>query len=289
MSSTFTGSSPESGSPARISLGQLRALQYSEDAELGYEINSVRDSSGNDLTHTIVGTLMRIDLARSLNSGQDVEFEIDYAYNIVNGDVLRPRGGYEYFPDDENEGGNYLFAISQWFPRLVAYTDYEGWTNREFLGSGEFTLEFGDYEVSLTVPSDHIVAATGELQNANQVLTREQRDRLQEAETADRPVFIVTPAEALENESEGVDDTKTWRFAAENVRDFAWGSSRKFIWDAKGHHQEGADQELVMAMSFYPKEGGKSTGRICPPKSLFIPSKSIVASLSIFLIRRRFL
>ncbi len=150
-------------------------------------------------------------------------------------------------------------------------------------------MEFGDYEVSLTVPSDHIVAATGELQNANQVLTREQRDRLQEAETADRPVFIVTPAEALENESEGVDDTKTWRFAAENVRDFAWGSSRKFIWDAKGHHQEGADQELVMAMSFYPKEGGKSTGRICPPKSLFIPSKSIVASLSIFLIRRRFL
>jgi len=256
MSSTFTGSSPDSGSPARISLAALRALQYSEDAELGYEINSVRDSSGNDLTHTIVGTLMRIDLARSLNSGQNVEFEIDYAYNVVNGDVLRPRGGYEYFPDDENEGGNYLFAISQWFPRLVAYTDYEGWTNREFLGSGEFTLEFGDYEVALTVPSDHIVAATGELQNANQVLTREQRDRLQEAETADRPVFIVTPEEALENESEGVDDTKTWRFAAENVRDFAWGSSRKFIWDAKGHHQEGADQELVMAMSFYPKEGG---------------------------------
>ena len=256
MSSTFNGSSPDADSPARISLGQLRSLQYNEDADLGYEINSVRDSSGNDLPHTIVGTLMRIDLARSLNSGQDVEFEIDYAYNVVNGDVLRPRGGYEYFPDDENEGGNYLFAISQWFPRLVAYTDYEGWTNKEFLGGGEFTLEFGDYEVSLTVPSDHIVASTGELQNASQVLTREQRDRLQEAETAERPVYIVTPEEALENESEGVDDTKTWRFTAENVRDFAWGSSRKFIWDAKGYRQEGADQELVMAMSYYPKEGG---------------------------------
>jgi hypothetical protein len=256
LSATFNGSSPDPDSPARLSMNQLRRLQYMEDVDHGYEINSVRDSSGNDLPHTIVGTLMRIDLSRPLGSGEDVDIEIDYAYHIVNGDVLRPRGGYEYFPDDENEDGNYLFAISQWFPRLVAYTDYEGWTNKEFLGSGEFTLEFGDYEVSLTVPSDHIVAATGELQNAKQVLTREQRERLQQAETADRPVFIVTPEEALENEREGVDDTKTWRFTAENVRDFAWGSSRKFIWDARAYQQLGAEQELVMAMSFYPKEGG---------------------------------
>ncbi|PCJ27802.1 MAG: aminopeptidase [SAR86 cluster bacterium] len=256
MSSTFNSASPEPGSPARLSLNQLRRLQYMEDADHGYEIRSIRDVRGNDLSYTVVGTLLRLDLERPLRSGQDVEFVVDYAFNMVDGEVLSPRGGYEYFPDDEKEGGNYLFAVSQWFPRLVAYTDYEGWTNREFLGSGEFTLEFGDYEVAITVPSDHIVAATGELQNANQVLSREQRDRLQEAETADRPVFIVTPEEALENEREGVDDTKTWRFAAENVRDFAWGSSRKFIWDAKGHHQPGAERELVMAMSFYPREGG---------------------------------
>ena len=255
MSSTFNGS-PDGDSPARISLDQLRTIQYLQDVDHGYEINSVRDGSGNDLPHTIVGTLMRIDLSRPLNSGQHIEFEIDYAYHIVNGDVLRPRGGYEYFHDDENEDGNYLFAISQWFPRLVAYTDYEGWTNKEFLGTGEFTLEFGDYEVSLTVPADHIVAATGQLQNANQVLTAEQRNRLKQAETAERPVFIVTPEEALENEREGVNDSKTWRFSAENVRDFAWGSSRKFIWAAKGYRQPGADQDLVMAMSFYPKEGG---------------------------------
>ncbi|MBT3531876.1 MAG: M1 family metallopeptidase [Gammaproteobacteria bacterium] len=257
MSSTFRGSSPDEDSPARLSMGQLRRLQYMEDVDHGYEINAVTDGSGNALAHTIVGTLMRIDLARPLRSGQDVEFKIDYAYHIISGEILSPRGGYQHFPDEnEADNGNYLFALTQWFPRLVAYTDYEGWTNKEFLGSGEFTLEFGDYEVAMTVPSDHIVAATGELQNANQVLTREQRDRMEQAETAERPVFIVTPEEALENAQEGVSDTKTWRFAAENVRDFAWGSSRNFIWDAKGLQQPGAEQELVMAMSFYPKEGG---------------------------------
>ncbi|MAV52176.1 MAG: aminopeptidase [Gammaproteobacteria bacterium TMED260] len=258
MSGTFNGSSPgaDSNDPARISLGQLRSLQYQEDADLGHRINAVSDSRENALVHTVVGTLMRVDLAEPLESGDEVDLRIDFEYNIVNGDVLRPRAGYEHFPDDEREGGNYIFALAQWFPRLVAYTDYEGWTNKEFLGSGEFTLEFGDYEVSMTVPADHIVSATGELQNPNDALTREQRDRLREAETAERPVYIVTPEEALANEAEGRNQTATWRFAAENVRDFAWSSSRKFIWDAKGHTQPGADQELVMAMSFYPKEGG---------------------------------
>jgi predicted secreted protein len=258
MSGTFNGSSPDADAndPARISLNQLRRLQYYEDSDLGHQINAVTDNRENALAHTIVGTLMRVDLAEPLETGDEVELRIDFAYNIVNGDILSPRGGYEHFPDDEREGGNYIFALSQWFPRLVAYTDYEGWTNKEFLGSGEFTLEFGDYDVSMTVPADHIVASTGELTNANEVLTREQRDRLQEAEEALRPVYVVTPEEALANEAEGSEQTATWRFTAENVRDFAWASSRKFIWDAKGHHQPGADQELVMAMSFYPKEGG---------------------------------
>ena len=258
MSGTFNGTSPDANSndPARISLNQLRALQYQADTALGHEIDVVTDSSENALKYTVVGTLMRVDLARPLRPGDNVELRIDFAYNIVNGDVLSPRGGYEHFPDDEREGGNYIFALSQWFPRLVAYTDYEGWTNKEFLGAGEFTLEFGDYEVSMTVPADHVVAATGELQNPNQVLTSAQRDRLRQAENAARPVYIVTPEEALENEREGSSSTATWRFTAENVRDFAWSTSRKFIWDAKGHHQPGAEQELIMAMSFWPKEGG---------------------------------
>ena len=258
MSGTFNSASPDAddNDPARISLGQLRSLQYYEDSDLGHEINAVVDSRENALSHTIVGTLMRVDLAEPLGPGDEVELRIDFAYNIVDGNVLFPRGGYEHFPDDEREGGNYIFAMSQWFPRLVAYTDYEGWTNKEFLGSGEFTLEFGDYEVEITVPADHIVASTGVLDNPNVVLTREQRDRLAEAEDAERPVFIVTPEEALENEREGSDETATWRFVAEDVRDFAWSSSRKFIWDARGLQQPGAEQENVLAMSFYPKEGG---------------------------------
>ena len=146
--------------------------------------------------------------------------------------------------------------LAQWFPRLHAYTDYEAWTNKEFIGRGEFTLEFGNYDVELTVPADHIVSSTGALQNPKNVLTSTQRKRLKEAEKADRIVFIVTEEEALENEKAGTDKSKTWKFSAKNVRDFAWASSRKFMWDARGHQQGGNDQPLVMAMSFYPKEGG---------------------------------
>ena len=164
----------------------------------------------------------------------------------------RQRSGYEHFEED----GNDIFLLAQWFPRLAAYTDYEAWTNKAFLGSGEFTLEFGDYDVEITVPADHIVSATGQLDNPSSVLTSTQRKRLEQAEDAKRPVFIVTEEEALENEKEGTNKTKTWHFKAENVRDFAWASSRKFMWDAKGYHQGGKDQPLVMAMSFYPKEGG---------------------------------
>ncbi len=248
--------SASSDSPAKISLAALRAQHFKADVELGYDINKVTSSRGNDLNYVIVGTLMRIDLSRPLKSGDDVEFNIDFAYNMVEEDAVSARSGYEHFPDDEREGGNDIFLLAQWFPRLAAYTDYEAWTNKEFIGRGEFTLEFGDYEVNLTVPADHIVSSTGVLTNARSVLTSEQRKRLKDAETAKRPVFIVTEDEALENEKEGTDKTKTWTFKAKNVRDFAWASSRKFMWDAKGYQQGGDEQELVMAMSFYPKEGG---------------------------------
>ena len=259
-SRTFEDSSPAAGESegdtARISLANLRRLQYMDDEDLGFEIGAVTDREGEPMQHVIVGTLMRVDLPEPLATGQQTEFTVDFAYNIVQGSAFRARGGYEHFPDDARTGGNHIFAIAQWFPRLAAYTDYEGWTNKEFLGSGEFTLEFGDYEVAITVPEDHIVAATGELTNGEEVLTAEQRARLKQAETAERPVFIVTPDEARENERDGASDTATWRFTAKNVRDFAWASSRKFIWDARGMQQPGAEQEKVMAMSFYPKEGG---------------------------------
>ncbi|PCI64668.1 MAG: aminopeptidase [Kordiimonadales bacterium] len=247
----------DGGAPMRMSLGQLRRLQAMQDVPLGYDIKSVKAKGGADLKATIVGTNMRIDLAKPLKPGASTEFSIDYAYNILESNAVGGRSGYEHFPKDAREGGNDIFLLAQWFPRLHAYTDYEAWTNKEFMGGGEFTLEFGDYDVKMTVPADHIVSSTGTLKNAKKVLTSEQRKRLKEAETAKRPVFIVSLAEALENEKEGTDETKTWHFTAANVRDFAWATSRKFAWDAKGYNQGGKVRPLVMAMSFFPKEGGE--------------------------------
>lgn len=255
MTATFNGKTLQ-GDPqpkaTKLSLGQLRRQQFMADNELGFQIANVKDEDGKELKVTVVDTLMRIDLNEPLKPGKDVEFSMDFAFNIVEEDAVGARSGYEHFEED----GNDIFLLAQWFPRLAAYTDYEAWTNKAFLGSGEFTLEFGNYDVEITVPADHIVSATGKLDNPGSVLTRTQRNRLEEAENAKRPVFIVTEEEALENEKEGTDKTKTWHFKAENVRDFAWASSRKFMWDAKGYHQGGKEQPLVMAMSFYPKEGG---------------------------------
>ncbi len=250
-----TQSASDSG-PAKISIAALRRQQFVDDNELGYQIKAVEDSRGNALDYVIVGTLMRVDLPTPLKPGKSFEFDIDFGFNIVEEDAVSARAGYENFPNDAREGGNDIFLLAQWFPRLAAYTDYEAWTNKEFIGRGEFTLEFGNYDVSITVPADHIVSSTGVLDNPRDVLTKEQRNRLKEAENADRIVFIVTEEEALENEKEGTDELKTWRFKAENVRDFAWASSRKFMWDARGYQQGGEEQPLVMAMSFYPKEGG---------------------------------
>ena len=249
-------SAPSDSSPAKLSMEAIRRQQFVDDNELGYQIKKVTDGSGKALHYVIVGTLMRVDLAAPLKPGKKTDVKIDFGFNIVEEDAVSARAGYEHFPDDKREGGNDIFLLAQWFPRLAAYTDYEAWTNKEFLGRGEFTLEFGNYDVEITVPADHIVSSTGVLKNPKSVLTSEQRDRLEQAKNAERTVFIVTEEEALENEKEGTDKTKTWHFEAENVRDFAWASSRKFMWDARGYHQGGKDQPLVMAMSFYPKEGG---------------------------------
>ena len=236
--------------PARITFGELRRLQFLDGFDGGYRITRVVDGRGRDLPHVINGTLMRIDLPTPLASGDATTFTIDWHYRLVEENAVGARAGYETFED-----GNDIFLIAQWYPRLVAYSDYEGWHNKEFIGGGEFTLEFGDYDVAITVPADHIVSSTGELTNPNQVLTPTQRVRLDQARDADRPVFVVTPDEALANEQEGTADRRTWRFSADNVRDFAWSSSRKFIWDAQGYRQDEGEHRLVMAMSFYPKEG----------------------------------
>jgi hypothetical protein len=213
------------------------------------EITRVVDTTANrPLAHTVVDTMMRIDLPEPVESGGAFHFAVDWTYVVNDSETVRGRTGFERFEKD----GNVLYEIAQWFPRLCAYTDATGWQNKQFLGRGEFTLEFGDYRVAITVPDDHVVAATGTLQNPGEVLTGEQRERLARAAVSDRPLFVITPEEALANESSTPNGTKTWVFAAENVRDFAWASSRKFIWDALGVK---LGDRTVMAMSFYPKEG----------------------------------
>lgn len=232
----------------RMSVGALRRLVARESFDGGVKIDFVRDLQGKELTYVIVKTMMRIELPRPLAPGESVSFEIGWHYQINDARLIGGRTGYEYFPED----GNYIYEIAQWFPRLAAYTDNRGWQHKQYLGRGEFTLELGDYLVRITVPDDHVVAATGVLLNPDQVLSQQQRQRLKQARTAKKPVFIVTPEEAKANEKSRSKTLKTWIFKADRVRDFAFASSRKFIWDAQGHDVEG---NRVLAMSFYPKEG----------------------------------
>jgi hypothetical protein len=215
----------------------------------GFKIGSVTGADGRPLRYVINKTMMRIDLPQPMKPGSRFAFNLQWSFNVPETNVLGRRMGYERF---DKEDKNDLFEIAQWYPRMAAYYDAHGWQNKQYLGDGEFTLEFGDYDVELTVPSDHVVAASGELQNADAVLTAAQRERLKQARTASKPVIIVSQDEAQAAEKKHASASKTWRFKAGNVRDFAWATSRKFIWDAQGYKKGGTD---MLAMSFYPKEG----------------------------------
>ncbi len=214
----------------------------------GFKIDAITSTSGQKMTYAINKTMLRIDLEKPLAPNTSITFKIKWWYNINDRMAVGGRSGYEYFEKDEN----YLYTVAHFFPRMCVYNDVEGWQNKQFLGRGEFALPFGDYEVNITVPSDHIVAATGELQNGNAVLTTEQRKRFEKAKNADSPVLIVTQAEAEMKEKSKEKALKTWIFKATNVRDFAFASSRKFIWDAQAVKVGGKN---VLAMSYYPKEG----------------------------------
>jgi hypothetical protein len=238
----------------RMSAGQLKRLTPTFDG--GFKLDYVKDASGQPLPYTVNKTMMRIDLPKPLEPDEQLSFDIKWWYNINDRMEIGGRSGYEYFEENDN----YLYTIAQFFPRMAVYNDVEGWQNKQFLGRGEFTLPFGDYEVRITVPADHLVSATGTLQNPGKVLTKAQRDRLEEARKERKePVIVVSEEEARENEQDKSSEKKTWTFAAENVRDFAFASSRKFIWDAMGVEQ--SDGSVVMAMSMYPKEGNPLWGR----------------------------
>ncbi|MBK9932914.1 MAG: M1 family metallopeptidase [Cytophagaceae bacterium] len=236
------------------SSGTLKGLNDVTDKDYGFKILKVTDKAGKALKYTINGTMMRIDLPMALPKGQNFVFNVDWSFNIVDANATRARSGYEYFEKD----GNYLYEMAQWFPRMCAYDDVNGWQHKQFLGQGEFTLVFGDYKVAVTVPNDMVVGATGELQNAKEVLSAAQQARMLQAETSTTPVVIVNQQEAELAEKGKPTGKKTWVFAAKNVRDFAFAASRKFIWDAMKVEVEG---KKVWAMSLYPKEGNPLWGQ----------------------------
>lgn len=218
-----------------------------EDNGYGDKITKMTDVLGKSLTYTINKTMMRVELPMPLKPGQKFVFNIDWNYKISDRLVKGGRGGYEYFPED----GNYLFTMTQWYPRLCVYSDFQGWQNHQFTGRGEFALTFGNFKVQMTVPADHVIGATGECQNYQQVLSAAQYARWQKAQTVKEPIEIVTLDEAKAREENKSTQKTTWIFKAENVRDFAWCSSRKFIMDAMPAYVEG---KKIMCMSYYGKE-----------------------------------
>jgi hypothetical protein len=238
-----------------ISVEKMEDFQSIKDVERklmtfegGFNIEMVATVNGEKMHYAINKTMMRIDPAKPLAPKQSISFKIKWWYNINDRMKFGGRSGYEYFEKEDN----YLYTIAQFFPRMCVYNDVEGWQNKQFLGKGEFTLPFGDYEVSITVPSDHIVAGTGELQNGASVMTAEQKQRMDKAKSSNTPVLIVTQAEAESTEKNKATSTKTWTFKAKNVRDFAFATSRKFMWDAQNTVVKGKN---ILCMSFYPKEG----------------------------------
>ena len=240
---------PWGGGDSSVDFSTLRRQNFMDKFEGGFQELSIKINNKSPDTN-LVGTHVRINLEKPLKPGESTSLDIEWAYALVEENAVRARNGYETFED-----GNDIFLMAQWYPRVTVFSDYEGWHNKEFIGNGEFTLEFGDFEVDISVPSDHVVSATGVLLNESDVLSPIQKKRMRQARKSEKPMFIITPDEAYDNELEKSTDYKTWSFKAENVRDFAWASSRKFIWDAAGYKQDSKENPLVMAMSFYPKEG----------------------------------
>ena len=237
----------------QTSTNQLdRDVEGKMDNGYGFKISKLTDATGKPLNYTINKTMMRLELPAPLKPGQRFVFNLDWNYKIADRSTKGGRGGYEYFPED----GNYLFTMSQFYPRLCVYSDFKGWQNQQFTGRGEFALTFGNFKVAMTVPADHVVMSTGEGQNYAAVLTPAQLARWNKAQTSSEPIEVVTLDEAKAAEKRiasppSADRKKTWIFKADNVRDFAWGSSRKFIWDALATKIAG---KRVMCMSGYPKE-----------------------------------
>jgi len=234
---------------ARMPEAQLRNMVEKPAKEYGVNIMKVTDAAGKALPYTINYTMMRIDLPAPLKPGAKFIFKVDWNYNISDRMKEGGRGGYEYFAKDDN----YLYTITQWFPRMAVYSDFQGWQHKQFTGRGEFALAFGDYKVNITVPSDHVVGATGVCQNYDKVLSAEQLKRWRAAQNETKePVEVVTKEEMENAIKSKATSRKTWTYEAKNVRDFAFVSSRRLVWDAM--KADGIEGNTPMAMSYYGPE-----------------------------------
>jgi len=235
--------------PATIDPNAFVQSYVKDSFDGGFNIDWVQDENGKALPFKVNQTMMRVDLPKVIGPGESYVFKIKWWYNINNHVVNRARSGYEFFEED----GNKAYVIAQFFPRLCVYNDVEGWQNYQFWGNGEFALEFGDYDVNITVPSDHIMEATGSLQNPKEVLTKKEYNRFLASETSfDSPLLIVTEEEAKAKEGSFSKKKSTWKYSAKNVRYFGFATSRKFIWERQAVQLE---NQKVMAVSLYPKEG----------------------------------
>ncbi|MFN5423717.1 MAG: M1 family metallopeptidase [bacterium] len=233
---------------SRMTHQQLIQMNPKEHLK-GYGVNvtALTDITGKPLKYTVNQTMMRVEMPVPLKPGQKFIFKASWNYKIPDKLTRNGRGGYEYFAEDDNN----LYSITQWHPRLAVYSDFQGWQHMQFTGGAEFALTFGNFKVKITVPEDHIVASTGECKNLSEVLTPAQMSRWQQAQTANDPIEIVTLAEANENAKDKSKGKKTWIYEAQNVRDFAFNSSRRLVWDAMA---VGVNGKKVMCMSYYGKE-----------------------------------
>ncbi|WP_431156477.1 M1 family metallopeptidase [Winogradskyella poriferorum] len=226
----------------------------SERFDGGFNIEHVKDVNGKDLPFMINRTMMRVELPKPMNTGDKFSFQIKWWYNINDHVKDGGRSGYEYFPENDNR----IYVISQFYPRMAVYNDVEGWQNSQFWGRDEFALPFGNFDVNITVPADHILDGTGYLTNREEVFTKEMMKRYKKAKKSyDEPVVIVTEEEARVTEKSKSKDKKTWKLSAQMVRDFGFATSRKFLWDMMAVKLETKD---VMAVSLYSKEGNPLWG-----------------------------
>jgi hypothetical protein len=230
------------------SASRFASSYMSESFDGGFNIESVTSTDGNALTHMINQTMMRVELPTAMKTGDTFSFNIKWWYQINNHVTDGGRSGYELFPD-----GNRNYVIAQFYPRMAVYNDVEGWQNSQFWGRDEFALPFGNFEVNITVPADHLLDGTGKLMNREDLFSSDMMKRYEKAKKSyDEPVVISTQDEAEAREKGRSKKKNTWTLYAENVRDFGFATSRKYIWDMMAVKLGERD---VMAVSLYSKEG----------------------------------